>query len=212
MRSLSIFILAIATVGASGQTLDRVVASVGKSALTESDVLAEDRLEAFLGEEHPTVISGTADFERVRDRVIDQRLLAQEADLEGVRPVTPSQVMNRLTKVRKKYATDEAFQAALRMLGLNQQELIARLEEQERILRLVDQRLRPAAAVGESEIRAYYRDTFLPEAAKRGDDPPPLSEVEKQIREILEEKKVNQLLGEWLKQLRESSHVRIHEF
>ena len=115
--------------------------------------------------------------------------------------------------MRAKYASEEAFQAALGKLGMRHQEIVARLQAQERMLYLIDERLRPAAWVDLSEIDNYYRETFVPAYERRRDSkPPPLEEVDSQIREILVQKKINELLPDWMGELRTGRRVKVYSF
>jgi 2-polyprenyl-3-methyl-5-hydroxy-6-metoxy-1,4-benzoquinol methylase len=115
--------------------------------------------------------------------------------------------------VRAKYASEEVFQSALHKLGMSEQEVLEHLQAQERTLYLIDQRLRPAAWVELSEIEDYYRETFVPEYNRRTTaTPPPLKEVENKIREILVQKKIDELLSTWLEELRTGRRVKIHSF
>ena len=67
------------------QALDGVVASVGSSAITRSDVEREYRLERLIEEgQPPKALPDAATLGRVLDRLIDQSLLAQEASAEGL--------------------------------------------------------------------------------------------------------------------------------
>ncbi len=114
-----------------------------------------------------------------------------------------------LADLGKKFASEEAFQAALRSLGLNEHDLLAKIEEQQRILRVVDQRLRPLVSVEHDEIEAYYQTAFLPEWAKKTKGSAPgLTDVEDQIQEILVQRKIDQQLDVWLKELRAAHRVR----
>lgn len=213
MRGLLSFALILAAVPSLAQTVDRIVSSIGKLAITESDVEIEDRFEIFLGEQRSPVIGGTAAFEQVRDRLIDQKLLLREADRDGIPPADASAVALRLAEIRKKYKSEAGFQSALRTLGTSERQVLERLGEQGRIVQLIDQRLRPHCVVNDSEIQAYYRETLLPQYPSGSNDPaPPLTEVQGRIREVLIEKKLNQLLSEWLKQLRATYAVKIHAF
>jgi hypothetical protein len=83
------------------------------------------------------------------------------------------------------------------------------LAEEEAILRLIDQRLRPQATAEPAEIEAYYRDTLVPRLQKENQSAPPLPEVESRIREILVQQKIDNLLDEWLKRLRNRGDVRV---
>ncbi len=213
MHLLLAFALVVSVAPARAQTVDRVVASVGNIAITEGDVEARDRFEIFLGPERSRARAGTAEFDQVRDRLIDQKVLTLEADATGVPRADRTAAAERLAEVRKRYNSEQAFDAALQAPGMSEQQVLERLGEQERILRMIDQRLRPNVVVQDSDVRAYYRNTFLPHYPRRSEDPPPpLTEVEKQIREILVETKMNQELSRWLEQLRSRYRVRIHAF
>jgi len=199
---------------AAAETLDRVVASIGNVALTASDVEREYRFELFRNGQTPATPPDSATLERVRDRLIDQRLLAEEAEAENVeRADLPRQAAETLIEVRKKYPSEEAFQSALQTLGTSEGEVLSRLEDQASVLRIIDQRLRPAAWVERTEIETYYHATFVPEYARHTVGPAPaLEEVENQIREILVQRKIDQLLATWLQELKASRRVRLHSF
>ena len=199
---------------APAETLDRVVASVGNVAITKSEVEAEYRLELFLkGSSAAGVLDGAAS-ERVRDRLIEQKLLADEAEAEGVdRSDIMEAAKQALGDVRRQYSSEEAFQTALRVLGTTEDQVLSRLQVQVLTLRLIDQRLRPAAWVERPEIEAYYTGTFVPEFRRQNTGPnPPVDEVEPQIREILVQKKVDHLLANWLAELKAGRRVSIHDF
>ncbi len=213
VRAASLAAAADAAVPLSREIIDRVVASIDNVAITQSEVEAEYRIELFLEEGRlPVAPSDAATFERIRDRLIDQKLLAQEAAAEQIEPAAfRNLAKQRLGDIRKKPATEEAFQSALRSLGMNEYQLLERLEEQERTLRLIDQRMRPLVSVEHGEIETYYRETFLPEYARHNKGlAPALADVENQVREILVQKKIDQRLEAWLKELRSNHRVRVY--
>jgi hypothetical protein len=199
---------------AAAETVDRVVASIGNAALTASDAEQEYRFELFSNGQSPSAPPDLATPERVRDRLIDQRLLAEEAQAENVeRTDLPPQGAATLAEVRKKYPSEEAFQAALRTLEMDEQEVLRRLEDQMLVLHIIDQHLRPAAWVERAEIEAYYQKTFGREHVEQAAGPTPaLEEVENQIREILVQEKIDHLLSSWLQELKASRRVRLYSF
>jgi hypothetical protein len=97
---------------------------------------------------------------------------------------------------------------------MTEAELTARITKQELMLRLIDERLRPAASPSEEDVAAYYRSTFIAEFLKKsnGASPPPLSQVQDQIREVLTEKRINELLDQWIEELKPTTNVRFHSF
>ena len=197
---------------ASSRTIDRVVASVDGMAITQSDVETEYRTEVFLEEGRvPSMLPDSKRLSQILERVIDQKLLMGEAAAEHA-DLTASQLRaeQTLADLRNQFSSEEAFHGALRSLGLNEDELLTRIEEQELILRIVDQKLRPLVSVGPEEIDAYYRTSFLPEWAKKSKEKAPaLADVEAQIQEILVQRKIDEQLEVWLKELRAAHHVRL---
>jgi hypothetical protein len=191
-----------------------VVASLGSQAITESDVRAAYEFELFLEGRNPNAAPDPETARRVLDQLIEQRLLLRESETEKWdHPELRSAAEARLEAIRRKFQSEAAFDSALRALRLDQAQVLTRLEDQERILRLIDRRFRPGAWVDESEIEAYYRENFAPEYTRRSGQPaPPLAEVEAQIREILVQKKIDQLLNDWLTDLKGSHVVKLHEF
>jgi hypothetical protein len=194
-------------------TLDRVVAALDGAAITQSDVEQEYKLESFLetGRVSDTAPPHDATFERVLDRLIDQRLLARELLAEGLESLDVERaVTRRFEDIRKKVPSDQAFHFALRSLDMDKDQLHSKLQEQERIVQMIDRRLRPDAKPTDSEIEAYYRTTFMPEFSKHGGgSPPPLAEVESQITEILVQKRIGDLMDSWIKQLRSTHRIRV---
>lgn len=199
---------------ARAEVIDRVIASIGNDAITLSDAEDEYRLERFLEGESPQARPSPAELEAARDRLIDQRLLLLEAEAEGGElPDLPEEAGKLLAQAREKFPDESAYQQAVRTLGLDEQTLLRRLALQVVTLRLIDQRLRPAAWVEQKEIETYYRNTFVPEQERRAvGPPPPLEDVEAQIREILVQKKIDELLSPWLIELRSSHQVKVHTF
>ena len=115
--------------------------------------------------------------------------------------------------VRKHFSSDPDYQSALHALHMDEKQILTTLVEQQRILRIVEQRLRPAAAPGTADVESYYHDVFTPEyTQKHGVPVPPLTEVEGQIREILLQKRIDELLPSWLEELKPSRAVRFHSF
>lgn len=196
------------------ESADRVVASIGNLAITQADVEAECRFELFLDGKPAGPPPDPATFAAVRDRLIEQKLLAEEAAAEGVETEEATRkAARRLDEVRARFGTPEAFEAALKATGMDEQQAMKRIADQEKALRMIEQRFRPAAWPEPAEIESYYRETFVPEFVRRNNaSPPALAEVENQIREILVEKRINHLLENWLAEMKATRRVRIHDF
>jgi len=203
-----------AATAAAPETVDQVVASIGNAAITQADVEAEYRFELILDGKTPASLPDHATLVAVRDRLIEQRLLGEESAAEGAAQEDfQAKAAETLNEIRKRYGSEEAFNFALHSFGMDRPHLLARIAQQEKVLRMVEERFRPAAWPEPAEIEAYYHDTFVPEYARHGTGPPPaLLEVENKIKELLIEKKIDRLLEAWLEEMKSSRRVRIHEF
>lgn len=199
--------------GRGSIVLDRVVASIGQVAITLSDVEQEYRLELFLDGKFPRPPE-KADLARARERLTYQALLALELENE---PTDLGELQKaaarRLDEVRSSFGGRAKYALAWHALGMTESQVLEQLVLQERILRMIDQRFRPATSPTPEEVQAYYQSTFLPEYTKReGGTPPALAQVEDQIREILVQKKIDQLLQDWLEEQKLNRRVIFQPF
>jgi hypothetical protein len=196
------------------EILDRVVASIGDVAITQSDVEREYRLERFLDGQWPPPLPDRKTLEQTCARLTYQKLLLEEETQDLSRDTAlEKRAEEELEAVRKRFPSAQEYQSALQSLHLDEKQILTTLVDQQRILRIVEQRLRPTAAPATTEVESYYRDVFAPEYARTHGPPvPPLTEVEGQIQEILVQKKIDQLLADWLEELKPSRRVRFHSF
>jgi hypothetical protein len=63
--------------------------------------------------------------------------------------------------------------------------------------------------IDSKSIEAYYRDKFVPQLKQSGSGDVPLSDVSGQIREILTQERVSELMVSWLQSLRSESKVSL---
>jgi glycerophosphoryl diester phosphodiesterase len=210
-------VLLAMTLGGSfsrAEILDRVVASIGDVAITQSDVEREYRLERFLDGQWPAPPPDSKTLERVRERLTDQKLLLEEETQDSSHDAALEKTAaEELDAVRKRFPSEPDYQSALQSLHMNEKQILTTLIDQQRVLRNIEQQLRPAAPPGTTDVESYYRDVFTPEYTRtHGSAAPPLTEVQGQIQEILVQKRIDQLLATWLEELKPSRRVRFHSF
>jgi hypothetical protein len=203
------------SVCASAETLDSVVASIGNQAITATDVQQEYRFERFLNGEWPPSPPTAAALAAAREHLTYQLLLTRE-EHPGPADIAESEksAAKRLAALPGEYSHAEDFQRALKELGMTETELLGRIAQQDLVLHLIDERLRPAATPSDDAVAEYYHSTFVPEFQKKnaGATAPPLSEVENGIKEVLLQKRINELLDEWIEELKPTTYVRFHSF
>lgn len=200
--------LAVAGSAVAGPIVDRVVANVNGHVVLQSDWEQEIAFEALTNGRDPDSFT-SAEREAALNRLIDQELLREQ-----VRPSQPApadQVAARVAEVRKlnpDCATEERWRATLQRYGLTQSSVEKRLGDEIRLMKLVEDRLRPSIQIDEHAVETYYRDELLPAMKQAGNRAAPLTDVVGRIKDLLAEKKMNELLTGWLASLRSGSQIK----
>jgi len=199
--------MALPTPGFGSQVVDRVVTSVNGHVVLQSDWEQEVAFEALSNGRDPDSFT-TAERNAALDRLVDQELLREQ--LRPAQPAPPEQVAAHVAEVRKlrpEYATEDGWRATLQRCGITQQSLEKHLSDQIQLMRLVEDRLRPSVHIDQQAVETYYHDQLLPEMNKAGKRATPLTEIFGRIKDLLAEKKMNELLSGWLANLRSGSHI-----
>ena len=208
MVFMSAFILPAAW---AGDVIDRIVAVVNGHIILQSDWDEALSYEALL--DHRDVGQFTdKDRRGVLDRLIDQELLGEQMKSASFQHASESEVSDRVQEARKQYpeaATDDGWGAVLARFGLSEKDLMAHVEQQIDLMRLVDAHLRPAVQIDSKTVEAYYREKFVPQLQQSIVEAVPSTDVAAKIRELLTQQKVNELMVSWLQSLRSESKVSV---
>jgi peptidyl-prolyl cis-trans isomerase SurA len=195
----------------AGEVIDRIVATVNGRIILQSDWDEALSYEALLS---GRALSFFTDEDRraVLDRLIDQELLAEQMKSASFKHASEEDAAAEIAEARKLHpeaATAEGWQALLARYGITEKSLTDHVEQQIDLMRLVDAHLRPAVQIDSKSIEAYYRDKFVPQLRQSGSGDVPLADVSGQIREILTQEKVSELMASWLQSLRAESKVTL---
>jgi peptidyl-prolyl cis-trans isomerase SurA len=207
-------ILLVAAFGSryvTAEVVDRIVAIVNGNVILQSDWDEALSFEALLTNRSLANFSDD-DRRAVLDRLIDQELLRQQMKSSDFPHATDAEVSAHVAEARKLYpraTSDGAWQTILAEYHLTEKDLMAHVRQQIDLMRLIDTRLRPAVQIDSKSIEAYYRDQFVPQLKQTGSRDVPLADVSAKIRELLTEKKVNELLVSWLQTLRSEGQVHL---
>ena len=195
----------------AGDVIDRIVAVVNGHIILQSDWDEALSYEALL--DHRDVGQFTDEDRRgVLDRLIDQELLGEQMKSASFQHASESEVSDRVEEARKQYpeaATDDGWGRVLARFGLSEKDLIAHVEQQIDLMRLVDAHLRPAVQIDSKTVEAYYREEFVPQLKQSIVAAVPSTDVAAKIRELLTQQKVNELMVSWLQSLRSESKVSV---
>lgn len=195
----------------AGEVIDRIVATVNGRIILQSDWDEALCYEALLS---GRALSFFTDEDRraVLDRLIDQELLAEQMKSASFKHASEEDAAAAVEEARKLHpeaATADQWQKLLARYGISDRALMLHVEQQIDLMRLVDAHLRPAVQIDSKSIEAYYRDKFVPQLRQNGAGDVPLADVSGQIREILTQEKVSELMVSWLQSLRAESKVSL---
>ena len=193
----------------AGDVLDRIVATVNGHIILQSD-WEDALLYQACADGRPAGDLTAAERKAALDHLIDQELLREQMRASDFQHAGDQQVAQRLGEIRKQYPsaqTEAGWQALLSSYGLTEESLRQYVTLELDLLRLVDARLRPSVKIEPQSIESYYNQEFLPQLRQSGENGIPLAQVEPKIKELLTQKKVNELLVAWLQDLRSVSEI-----
>lgn len=146
-----LFLMLVFVSYSQAEIVERVVARVNEEiiTLTELEKTYRELESAFLGE------ARLPSRRELLERMIENRLLLQEAKGEGIK-VSEGEVQENIERVRSTFLSEKAFELALEKEGLKIEDLKKRYEEELMIRKLIDKEVKPEVEVTKKEIRNYY--------------------------------------------------------
>lgn len=196
--------------GPTPVVLDRILAVVGDEILLESDV------ERFVAVE-VVPRAPNEDLAVYRERVLNDRIvdLLRERELRktaGFAP-DPREVEKRIAALAERLKTErgETLEAVLARAAVSRSELFEWVRRGMALSEFVRERLLPRVKVTDEEVRAYWDGPLRQELRAKGHpQPPPLTEVEESIRDLLRERKLNDEIARWTAELKESTRILVY--
>lgn len=187
---------------------DKMVASInGRELITYSDLVWQLALQPN------TPIEGLRPeaLQSALQLVIDQRLIAQEA--ERLPTISPSdeEINNAVAELIKRFPSEAEFRRRLELVGLTADRLRQIMRQRLEIEKYLDFRFRSFTVVTPEEVASYYRDVYVPRfrRLRPGLVVPTLEEVRNEIERDLMEDKVAAQMNEFLDQARARADVVI---
>jgi parvulin-like peptidyl-prolyl isomerase len=193
----------------AAEILDRIVAVVNGHIILQSDWDDAVRFDAFAAGKSLNQLTAE-DRKTSLDRLIDQELFREQMNSAEFPHATSDEVQARINEIRKQSSNDleAAWQVALTRYGLTEDELRKRVATEIDVMRLIDAHLRPSIAIDPKTIESYYNQELLPQLRRSGAKEVPLAEATPKIKELLTQKKMDQMLVAWLQNLRSGSQIR----
>jgi hypothetical protein len=199
MRALLLLALAAGAASAQErQLVDEVVAVVDAHSVTLSELAAETRIH-LVEQQGPQMASAQLDRPLLAAslrRLVQERVVLSEVERLKLFDLDHAEVESALARLRARFPTASAWEAFTRQVELTDDEIGAILARELRVARYLDNRLK---------LAAHLRDSELDEAWKgqgaRGD--------REALRQRLSKEKYERLLTELLAELRRKAIVRI---
>jgi peptidyl-prolyl cis-trans isomerase SurA len=184
---------------APAELVDRVVAIIDRDVVTLSEAeQARAVARARTGQDVSLVA--------IVDRLIEARLIEREVERFSGDTVPGELVEEAFQQVLSRFTSEDDFERMLRSSGLTPEELRAQLRRQLAVAGYLERRFRGLTFVSDDEIETYYRDELATGAA--GAVPKDLSEVSDSIRRLLEERKFNERVEQWIQGLEGRARIR----
>ena len=209
-RSLTVAALCCCLLPVRAEIIDRVAVSVDRQVITESEVIDEVRITAFLNGEKPD-LSGDS-RRRTADRLVEQLLIRHEMDLTHYPQPEASAIQDRFQEIRSRYPSEAALQAALTAYRITLEKLEKALLRQAATLQFIDLRFKPEVQVAESELMNYFDQVCKPEMQRRKLDAGlSYDEQRAACEEELRGKLVDKRVDAWLRDVHTRAHIRYEE-
>lgn len=190
------------------EVLDRVAVSIGNQVITETELVEEIKLNAFLNKEKADF--STASKRTAADRLIEQKLVKKEMELGSYPTASPQEASAMLAKLLHTRARDKAdFDKQLSEAGISIKELEEHLLWGLTLAHFIDVRFRPAVQVTSRDVEKYFEQNVLKNAS--GPQKPDLDSMRARIEETLAGQRSDEQLDAWMKETRAHSAVVYHK-
>jgi hypothetical protein len=179
--------------------IDRIAVAVGRSVITESEIMRQIRITALLNGEKPDL--SPENKRRTADRLVEQALIRREIAISQYLGSTSGGIEATYSAFRKRWKTEAEYRKVLEAANLTDTEIRDAFRWQLTLMDFIALRFRPGVQVSDEEIREYYDQ----QVANKGDVS--FDEARPGIEEALTEERVNAALDRWLGQTRTQTRI-----
>jgi hypothetical protein len=208
MRGLTAVLVFAASLNGA-EVLDRIAVVVGDQVITENAIRRQIRLVAFVRGDVPDY--SPAVRRETAETLIRQLLVRRELELSRYTPPGMDEAEKQLEA--NLGARGPEFLKRLEQAGFTELDLKETFLDMVSFTRFVNFRFSPGVTLGEQEIRNYYEKEYVPGRLRQSstDEVEPLPQVQALIVRILEARKANSALDQWLTLSRQQAKIRYVE-
>jgi len=194
-----------------GNELDRVVAIVNGDLILDSDVNEELRLQAF----DPYRTRSELTPMRAIERLINRALILEQLKLQPQEQPPDAEVNKQIDELRKDIPACGQYQCQTKAgwdhfladHGFTEASFFTRWKERMTVLAFIEDRFELGVNIKPDQIQNYYEKTLVPEYQRQHAPAPKLESISSEIREVLLQQQISNLLQDWLKSLRAQGNV-----
>jgi hypothetical protein len=206
MRLVSKVVLALALIAGSmrvdataqPRVLDRIVATVGQQVITLSDVRAAVGLGLLAD-------SSSLPIGRVVEQLVDRELMRAEIDRFGVMAAPQDLLASRIEAIRTRFASQQAFDAALEAHGLSDARFRAWVGDDWRIEQYIQQRFDAASQPTDEDVLQYFQSRER-EFSENG-RPARFEDIREEVRRRLLAARRQALIDDWVAGLKRRTEI-----
>ncbi len=206
LSSFPLVFCLLSSVPAFAQTIvDKMVVTINGELITYSDLVWQLALQP----DTPLVNASSEDLNRALATVIDQRLVAQEAEkLPSIAP-SDKEVDEQLNKLIQQFSSPTVFYSRAESVGLSAEQVREIVRRRVRIEKYLDFRFRTFTIVLPQEVADYYQSVFAPRFRQTypGRILPTLEQSQKQIEEELTNSKIASDIDRFLEDARTRAEI-----
>ncbi|MEO7650822.1 MAG: hypothetical protein ABIZ80_10170 [Bryobacteraceae bacterium] len=194
-----ILLLACALTPGWAEIIDRSAVTVGAGVITESEIMREIRLTAFLNGEPPDF--SPESMRKTAERMVEQILILNDFETSRYPAPGPEAVDQMMQSVRgERFKDPGKYSNGLKALDLTEDEIKAHFLRQLITLRFIEFRFRPGVQVTEADVETYFRTRLVPELKKqRPNGEFPIGDFREQAEEALIGERIDREADQWLK-------------
>lgn len=206
---VTLFCFAATGLSLAGELIDGIVATVNRRPILRSEWDETVRFEAFMRQKALTDLT-QSERAAALQRLIDRALLSDQMPEEKALRPSQNELNEDVAKLRDKFGVttdDGRWQTLMRSYGLNEAIIAAHLKDELQMMNFIEAELRHNVHVQDAEVQAYYESQLVPDLKENGAKQLPLERAAPNIRELLVQQHMDEMLDAWLHNLRQQSHV-----
>jgi hypothetical protein len=185
----------------AAEIIDRIAVTIDKHVITESEILRQVRITAFINGEKP--VFSSENKRRTADRLVEQTLIRREIETSRYPTEAASKAQKLHEQLRKRYPSDLQYRKALAEYEITAEDVEEALEWQATLLEFIEVRFRPGVQIPENELKDYFATEVVAKGEKIS-----FEEAREQIESILTQQRVDNALDRWLGQARTQARIR----